>query len=186
MTYAEVIERIIQGVQAKRPELSLDRLRVQADAAFPQINNQVSEAFAADQNRREMLRRLENVTFTDGEADLPSTVLKKFFDDAVLSITNQRTTFRRYPDYARGGDSRLTTWSSYGETLFCTEAAVVGVDTTPYTGAATLLAICAPAIPATENAEFVAPDDYVPDFIDAGIAFLLTPESLNAAAEATQ
>lgn len=116
-----------------------------------------------------MLRVTSNVTFTAGDGALPAYVLERFLPDATFYVGTVKYSFHRYPDWLRGGDSRLGTWTVVGETMKAKTPQPVGL----LTGTGAFSAICSPAIPATEDDEFVAPEDYVSDFLDAMTQYIL-------------
>lgn len=175
MIYSEIVERVIQGVQRVKPDISRARLTMQIDAAFPQINSQVSEAFAARENKRPLLGRVfPSVSFIAGEADLPSSVLEKYLTDASLTITFNGALTRLdyvwpYTDFSRNREPRLGCWAVNGQTVYAkTPSPVV-----PYTGTGILVAIASPAVPTSASATYGGPDDMIPELIDALIEFLL-------------
>lgn len=185
MLYSEVVERIIQGVQRSRPDASRGRLTTEIDAAFPQINSQVSEAFAAREDKRPLLGRVfASVTFSAGSATMPAGVLEKYLKDASLTITFNgaltRLSYRwPYTDFDRNGESRLGYWAANGTTLKAkTPSPVI-----PYVGTGILVAIASPAIPTTASDPFVAPEDYTPEFIATFIEYLLGKTEDKAAEE---
>lgn len=178
-TYSYVREQCIQGViraAAVNPRsnlipVPLDRIRAIFDASFFSVNSAVANVFASKQDSREMLRVVNTVTFASGDAVLPDNVLEKFIPDGTLFITGSPTprySFRRYPDWLRGGDPRLGLWTVIGTTM----KAKTPQPVSAYSGSATYTAICSPAMPATENASFNAPDDFVSDFIEAMTEFI--------------
>lgn len=172
-TYKYIVTEILDGVirQSINPP-SQDRIRSAIDASFFTINSQVSEAFAAKESNRELLRASNDITFTAGSGALPDNVLKKYIEDAtfVVSATpTKKYSFRRYPDFIRGGDTRLGYWTTIGETI----KAKTPQPVANFAGTGTLTSICSPDIPLTENDEFVAPSDFYPDFISAMVNFIL-------------
>ena len=80
LTYSYIREQVVQGVirGSLTNPISLDRVRAQFDAAFFSINSTVAQAYAAREDRRELLRVATTLTFTDGDADLPEAVLKGY------------------------------------------------------------------------------------------------------------
>ncbi len=180
-TYKYVREQIVQGVlrgAASSPRTpmippSLDRVRMQIDAAWFSINSQTSQAYAAQESRRELLRASNDITITLGSGTLPANTLKGFIEDAtfvVAATPTKKYSFRRYPQFLRTGDTRLGYWTNIGETIKVKTP--TPVSTTPSL-TATFTSICSPDVPATEDAEFVAPEDYQSDFIQAMIQYIL-------------
>lgn len=175
MIYSEIVERIIQGVQRVKPDASRARLTLQIDAAFPQINSQVSEAFAADEDRRPLLGRVfPSVSFASGEAALPSGVLEKYLKDASLTITFNGSLTRLdyvwpYTDFSRNREPRLGCWAANGQTIYAKTPSPVAA----YAGTGILVAIASPAVPTSASATYAGPDDMLPELIDAFIEYLL-------------
>lgn len=175
LIYSEVVERIIQGVQRVKPDASHARLTMQIDAAFPQIDNEVSEAFAADEDKRPQLGRVfASVSFTAGEAALPAGVLGNYLKDASLTITFNGSLTRMdyvwpYTDFSRNREPRLGCWAVNGSTIYAKTPSPVA----NYTGTGILVAIASPDIPTSAGATYVAPADYVSELIEAFIEYLL-------------
>lgn len=176
MDYKTIREQVVQGVirsasQARNPTVPppLDRIRSQFDASFFAVNSQTAQAFAAQQNKREMLRVASTVTFVSGDADLPDNVLESYLEDGTFFITGKKYSFRRYPDWLRGGDPRLGLWTVVGTTV----KAKTPQPVTLLTGTAAMTFICSPPVPATEDDDFDAPSDFISDFVAAEIQFIL-------------
>ncbi len=180
-TYKYVREQIVQGVlraAATSPRTpiippSLDRVRAQVDAAWFSINSQTAQAYAAQESRRELLRASNDITITSGSGTLPTNTLKGYIEDAtfvVAATPTKKYSFRRYPQFLRTGDTRLGYWTNIGETIKVKTPQPVSL--TPSL-TATFTSICSPDIPATEDAEFVAPEDYIPDLIAAMVQYIL-------------
>jgi len=171
LTYSYIRETCVQGVirGSLANPISLDRVRAQFDAAFFSINSTVAQAYAAREDRRELLRVATTLTFTDGDADLPEAVLKGYIEDATFTVTSRKYSYRRYPDWLPGGDPRLGMWTQIGETL----KAKTPTPVAALTGDVEFSSICSPAIPSTESATYVAPDDFYPDFVNAMVQYII-------------
>lgn len=194
MIYSELIERVVQGVvravpkNAKTPDPPpLDRLRMRADAAFPQINSQVAEAFAGRAGHRRLLRSEVSLTFnSSGLATLPTTVLKKFVDDFELIVTpnsGQPAIYMGYLDateFRRTQDKRMGKWKIDGLTVTARLPGVGGALVTASVASTVLSCISAPAVPAAAGEAYLAPDDMVPEVIDALINYLMGVTAENA------
>jgi len=175
-TYSYIREQVVFGVlraaaNQRNPTIPapLDRIRAVFDASFFSVNSTVANNFAAHQDQREMLRVVSDVTFVSGDGTLPDNVLEKFISDGTFVVSGLiKYSFRRYPDWLRGGDTRLGLWTVIGETMKAKTAAPV----TTFTGTASVSFICSPEVPATEDDEFVAPSDFQSDFINAMIQFI--------------
>lgn len=175
-SYKYIREQVVQGVirsasQSRNPIVPppLDRIRAQFDAAFFAVNSQTAQAYAARENQREMLRVSRTLTFVSGDADLPSDTLRSYIEDCTLVVTGKKYSFRRYPQWLRTGDTRLGYWTEIGDVL----KAKTPVTGAAFSGSAAFSSIESPEVPATEDAEFVAPSDYVSDFIAAMVQYIL-------------
>lgn len=201
MRYSEIVNRIVFGVngRSKNPA-SLNLIRAMIDAAFPQISSDTAEVYAANDNSRNELRQIKVLTFTAdpdnpsvGLATMDDTVLRKYLKDCSLRVTTavgvplQKYAYRpEYDDFLNSGDPRLGRWSTNGAIIGATTPATSGSGATALTGAALFICICAPEMPATEDDEFVAPADFLPDFIDAVILFVSNNMvTMTASAKAT-
>lgn len=162
---------------------SLNRLRAVVDAAFPQINSQVSQEYAAAESKRNQLRTVKSLTFAGGTAALTDDVLRSYLDDCTLLVSGVAYAYRReYADFLANVQSRLGIWSTNGATIYANTPATAGSGSTGYVGAASFVCIASPAIPSTEDDEFVCPPDYTSDFIDSFIDFILSGKTMNQAA----
>lgn len=183
MLYSEVVERIVQGVLRAKPDASRARLLMQIDAAFPQVNNQVSQEYAAEEESRKVLRKDVALVFVGGSTGIPSNVLLKYLRDStlVLSAGVVASMVEPYADFLRVRDGRLAYWAYSNLLISARDLASNGGGS--YSGAATLTCIASPDIPALATDPFTAPDDYVPDLIDALIKFLVGNSASQSAQE---
>lgn len=183
MTYAEIVERVIQGVMRVKPGASRAAVTMQIDAAFPQINNQVSQEYAANEDNRVVLRKNVSLTFAGGVIAIPENVLRKYLKDATLMLSTGEVAalIEPYADFLRVRDGRLPWWAFNNLVVNAINSLANGGGA--YTGAATLTCIASPDIPATSATAFAAPDDYVPDLIDALILFIVGTTENQAAAQ---
>ncbi len=185
------------GVIRRAPDaISLNHLRAVVDAAFPQVNSDVAEEYASDNDKRNELRVTKDLTFavdpdnpSVGLATLPDGLLKKYLNDCSLRVgvatlvPLQKYAYRPvYDDFLNGGDSRLGRWSTNSNIIGATKPATVGVGPTALTGAAKFICICSPDIPVLETDEYAAPDDFVPDFIDSFIDWILAGKTMTQSA----
>lgn len=187
MIYSEVRDRIVFGVirRATSPP-SLNRLRAVVDAAFPQINSQVSQEYAASDSKRNQLRAVKSLTFSGGTATLADDVLRSYLDDCTLSVAGVAYAYRReYADFLANVQTRLGVWSTNGATIYANTPATAGSGSTGVVGAALFTCIASPAIPTLETDAFVAPPDFVSDFIDAFQDYILSGKTMNQAAATT-
>lgn len=186
MTYAEITERIVQGVRRLNPNASRAAITLQIDAAFPQINNQVSQEYAAKEDNRAILRRNVPLTFVGGSIGIPESVLRKYLKDSTLMLSTGEIAalIEPYADFLRVRDGRLPWWAFSNLLVSAKSSAANGGGA--YAGAATLTCIQSPDVPTTAASTFVAPDDYVPDLIDALIAFVAGKTADTAAQETVE
>lgn len=173
MIYSEVAERIIQGVLRAKPDVSRARLLMQIDAAFPRINQEISVAFAANEDQRPLLRKDEALVFIGGSIGIPASVLKDYLRDAtlVLSTGDTASLVEPYADYLRVRDNRLAYWSYSNLLISAKNNATNGGGA--YAGAATLTCIKSPDVPTLATDTFVAPEEFVSMFTTAFIEYLL-------------
>lgn len=190
MVYAEIAERIIQGVLRSIPDASRASLTMQIDAAFPQINRQVSEEFAGRENNRPLMRRTFSLTFVAGIAVLSDLVLKKYLMDARLSapvVVGDTPLVFDYvdaADYDRIRQLRLGKWKVEGSTITAEYPADSAAGAVPFVGNAFFNCVACPDVPATAATVYAGLPDMVPELIDAGIQFLLGQTANKAADEA--
>lgn len=182
MQYRELRERVVQGVIRIRPDNPppLDRIRAVVDGSLFQVNAEVADAFAADDQRRELLRAAKTLTFTSGTATLSSDVLKAFIEDGTFVVGTAKYGFRPYPDFLRASDRRLGYWSLRGEIV----DAKVPVTGAAFTGVADTTFICSPSVPAGENSTYEAPDEFIDEVINAMTQFIVGQMMEMAAATA--
>lgn len=189
MVYAEIVERILQGVLRVNPKASRGALTMQIDAAFPQLNRQVSEEFAGRETFRPLMRRTFSLTFAGGTANLNDLVLKKYLEDARLSVpvvSGDPPTCFEYvdaADYDRTRDGRLGKWKVEGSTITAEMPADSEDGAIPYVGNAFLNCVACPEVPATSATVYAGLSDMLPELIDAGIQFLLGQTTNKAADE---
>lgn len=167
MTFDEILERAVWGAQ-RVSKLPPERLRVIAEAAFPQINDAVAERFAADEGKRSILRTVFALTFAGGTATLTATPLRQYIKDAKLSVAvvagDPPLVFNYVDavDYDRNGDPRLGKWKIEGLVVTAERPASVVL-----TGAASFSCIAAPAVPATPSTTYAGDGEMVPELIEA-------------------
>lgn len=179
-TYSFVRESCIQGVLrslALQPRNAaipppLDRIRAIFDASVFAINSQTAQAYAAREDRRELLRVARTLTFTSGDASLPNNTLKVYIEDCTFYVPStplNKYSYRPYPDWLRGGDPRLGLWTQVGDTI----KAKTPTPITAFSGSAAFSSIESPPVPTSESSEYVCPDDFIPDFEAAMIQYIL-------------
>jgi len=142
-----------------------------ADTLFPVVSQSVSEAAAANDYKRSLLRREKSVTLVAGEATLDDDVLTHYMSDATLidpSNLNKHYAWRNYPDFIKRGDRRLGVFTAKGGTLLQVIDPQVGF-TVPLvtTGTYTLTIPCVVVKPATATTNVDAPDEILSDIREA-------------------
>lgn len=172
MTFDEILDKAVIGAQ-RTSKLPYARLLVIAEAAFSQVNNELSRSFAANEDKRSLLRFDLPLTFAAGTVAMPSSVLTDYLKDAtlVLSTGDTASLIEPYADYLRVRDNRLAWWSFNDELISAKNSATNGGDA--YDGAATLTCITSPAIPATASTTFAGKDDYTSELISSLTKYLL-------------
>lgn len=171
MTFDELLERVVWDAQ-RTSQLSPDRLRVIAEAAFPQINSEVSEAYAAKEDNRALLRKNVPLVFVGGSITIPNNVLRKYLKDATLLLSTGEVAslIEPYADFLRNRESRLPWWAFNDSVVSAKNSITSGGGV--YVGSAALTCIASPDIPLSPIGAYTAPDDMVPDVMAALIAFL--------------
>jgi len=146
---------------------------MQIDAAFPRINDEVSNRFAANEDQRALIRKDESLTFVGGSIGIPAGVLKDYLKDAtlVLSTGEVASLVEPYADYLRTRDGRLAWWSYSNLLISAKSSAMNGGGA--YAGAATLTCIKSPDIPTLATDPFVAPEEFLTMFASVFIEYLL-------------
>lgn len=185
MTFDEILDRVSWGVK-RNSSLAIEQIRVIAESAFPQINNQVSQEYAAKEDNRAILRKDVPLVFVGGSIGIPENVLRKYLKDSTLMLsTGEIAAFiEPYADFLRVRDGRLAWWSFNNLLVSARNSTANGGAA--YAGAATLTCIASPDIPATASTTFAAPDDYLPDLVDALIVFVAGKTADTAAQETVE
>ncbi len=142
-----------------------------ADTLFPVVSQSVSEAAAANDYKRSLLRREKSLTVVAGEATLDDDVLTHYMSDATLidpSNLNKHYAWRNYPDFIKRGDRRLGVFTVKGGTLLQVIDPNVGF-TVPLvtTGTYSLTIPCVVVKPATATTNIDAPDEILSDIREA-------------------
>lgn len=184
MIYSEIIEKAIQGVLRVRPEASRARLTMQADAAFSQINDEVSITFAANEDKRALLRKNVALVFVSGSIGIPAGVLKDYLKDATLQLSTGEVAslIEPYADFLRVRDNRLPWWSYSNSLMSAINSATYGSGV--YSGAATLTCIASPDIPVLAADTFTGPDEFTVKLINALTEYLTGKPEDDAATNA--
>jgi hypothetical protein len=145
-----------------------------ADTLFPVVSQSVSEAAAANEYKRSLLRREKSVTLVAGSATLDDDVLTHYIADATLIDPTSSTTllkhyaWRDYPDFIRRGDRRIGIFTLKGGTLLQVIDPNVGF-TVPLTttGTYSLTIPCVVIKPATAATNVDCPDEIASDLVEA-------------------
>lgn len=170
MTFDEILERAVIGAQ-RTSELPAERLRVIAEAAFAHINNALAVVYAANEDKRSMLRTDLPLVFVGGSVAIPANVLMDYLKDSTLALsTGVASLVEPYADFLRTRDNRLQWWAFNDMTLSAKENASNGGGN--YAGTATLTCIVAPDVPASAGATFTGPDDYTLELIKSLTTYL--------------
>jgi hypothetical protein len=182
MTFDEILDRAVWGAQ-RVSKLPADHLRVMAEAGFPQINSQVSEAYAAKEDSRSLLRKDVPLVFVGGTISIPDSVLRKYLQDSTLVLSTGETAslIEPYADFLRVRDGRLPWWAYSNLLISAKNSLPQGGGA--YAGNATFTCIASPDVPASASVVYSAPADMVPDVIDALISYLAGKSENVAAAE---
>lgn len=142
-----------------------------AQTLFPEVSQSVSEAAAANEYKRSLLRREKSLTLVAGTATLTDDVLTHYIADATLidpAVLNKRYAWRDYPDFVKRGDKRIGVFTLKGGNTFQVIDPNVGfaVPLTT-TGARTLNVPCVVVAPAVYTDQVVCPAEIESDLIEA-------------------
>ncbi len=142
-----------------------------ADTLFPVVSQSVSEAAAANEYKRSLLRREKSVTLVAGSATLDDDVLTHYTADATLidpTNLNKHFAWRDYPDFVKRGDRRLGIFTLKSGVLLQVIDPNVGF-TVPLvtTGTYTLTIPCVVLKPATASTNVDCPDEISSDLVEA-------------------
>ena len=172
-TYQQLIySAVTNALRGMEPNASpnLDAEMI-AESLFAEVAQAVSEAAAADEYRRSLLRRSKALALVAGSATLTDDVLTKFIADATLfdpAALSKHYTWRDYPDFVRRSDSRLGVFTlSDGVMLLVREPGQQFVVPLTATGVRTLVTPCVVVRPTLATDPVDAPDEIISDIIEA-------------------
>lgn len=141
-----------------------------ADTLFPVVSQAVSEAAAADEFKRSLLRREKSVTLVAGLATLTSDVLTRYMADATLldpATLTKKYTWRDYSHFVRTSDRRLGEFTCNGTTLMVRDPNQSFAVPLTASGARTLIIPCVVVKPATATTAIDCPDEILSDLDEA-------------------
>jgi hypothetical protein len=172
-TYSDLlytaINNSLRGTSALQNP-SVDAIGI-ADTLFDEVAQSVSEAAAADEYRRSLLRRTKSLTFVAGTATLTDDVFTDFIADATLIDPNSLSkhyAWRDYPDFIRRGDRRIGIFTVMGgDTIQIIDPNVGFTDPLTTTGARTLTTPCFVVKPAAATDPMDCPDQIISDLTEA-------------------
>ena len=167
-----------RGMPQEQAALIVDGLGV-ADTLFPIVSQAVSEAIAADEYKRSLLRREKSITLAAGIATLTDDVLTKFIADSVLfdpANLSRKYAWRDYPQFVRRSDPRLGEYTvKGGTTLMVRDPNQQFAVPLTATGTRTLVIPCVVVKPATAATAIDAPDEVISD-LDEALSIVLRGE----------
>jgi len=173
MLYSDLLYSAVNNaLRGMIPEQSvaLDAIGI-ADSLFPVVSQAVSEAIAADENRRQLLLRQKTLTFTAGVATIPDDVLQNYiFDSTLLNTSNlaYHYAYRDYPDFVRRGDRRLGVYAIRGQdTLVLCDPNVPFTSPLTASGTRVLNTPCVVVKPATATTDIDCPAQVLSDLDEA-------------------
>jgi len=142
-----------------------------ADTLFPIVSQSVSEAAAADEYKRSLLRREKSITLVAGTATLTSDVLTKYIADSTLidpAALSKKYAWRDYPQFIRSSDRRLGKYTLRGGgTLQVVEPNANFSVPLAATGARTLVVPCAVSKPTLATDDIDCTDEVLSDLDEA-------------------
>lgn len=141
-----------------------------ADTLFDSVAQSVSEAAAADESKRSLLRRAKSITLVAGQATLSDDCLTRYIADSTLidpSVLTKKYAWRDYPQFIRSSDTRLGKYTLQGMTIQVVEPNASFAVPLVATGARTLTVPCVVVKPALATDEVDAPDVIISDLVEA-------------------
>lgn len=183
MTYEELLRSAMSNATRGMPpaqSAAIDALSI-ADTLFPIVSQAVSEAAAADEFKRSLLRRVKSITLAAGSATLSDDVLTKYVADATLfdpANLNRRYAWRDYPNFVKTSDPRMGEFTVRGGTILMVRdpGQAFAVPLTA-SGARSLITPCVVVKPALATDDVDAPDEVISD-LDEALAESLRSEIL--------
>lgn len=162
------VNNALRGVPPEQ-SAAIDAVGI-ADSLFPVVSQAVSEAAAANEYKRSLLRRSKSLTLAAGSATLTDDVLTHYIADATLidpAFLNKKYAWRDYPDFIRRGDKRLGIFSLRGTSLLVIEPNANFTVPLTATGARTLTVPCVVVKPALATDTLDCPDEILSDLDEA-------------------
>jgi hypothetical protein len=156
--------------QTSPPQLSSNAEFI-AQTLFDEVAQSVSEAAAANEYKRSLLRRTKTITLVAGEATLSDDVLTHYVADAELLYPSSLTkhyAWRDYPDFVRRGDKRIGIFTIIGGvTLQVVDPNQNFTIPLSATGSRLLTLPCVVLKPATADTAVDAPNEILSDLTEA-------------------
>lgn len=173
MTYEQLLYSAINNaLRGIPPEQSaaIDTIGI-ADTLFPTVSQAVSEAAAANEYKRSLLRRQKSITLTAGQATLTADVLTHYVADSTLidpASLSKKYAWRDYPQFIRKSDTRLGKYTLVGgNTLQVVEPNANFTVPLIASGARTLTIPCVVIKPALSTDQIDATDEIISDLDEA-------------------
>ncbi len=173
MTYEQLlyssVNNALRGVLPAQ-SAAIDAIGI-ADTLFPIVSQSVSEAAAADEYKRSLLRREKSIMLVAGTATLTSDVLTKYIADSTLvdpANLSKKYSWRDWPQFIRTSDRRLGKYTlRQGDTLQVVEPNSAFSIPLTATGARTLVVPCSVVKPATATDDIDCTDEVLSDLDEA-------------------
>ena len=163
------INNALRGVDPQ-PSPSVDATMI-AETLFPIVSQSVSEAAAANEYKRSLLRRQKSITLAAGQATLSDDVLTHYIADSTLidpATLTKKYAWRDYPQFIRSSDRRLGKYTLVGgDTLQVVEPNASFTVPLTASGARTLTIPCVVVKPAAATDPVDCPDEIASDLMEA-------------------
>lgn len=170
MTFQEFIYTSITNAQRGGMKSSSNAEFI-VQTLFDEVAQSVSEAAAANEYKRSLLRRTKTLTLAAGQATLTDDVLTHYVADAeLLNPTNltMHYAWRDYPDFVRRGDKRIGIFTLSGGTTFQVIDPMKNFTIPLVTSGTRLLTIpCTILKPASATTAIDAPSEILSDLVEA-------------------
>lgn len=186
VTYQQYISLACQQALAGQNPLTSNILDIEltAETLVPTVFKEVAMRYAADPDKRSLLRRTHTLAVTTGVASLPATVLTQGKAGATISdpaddtVAQNQTMIWYWNDFVAprsGLLSQIPQWLIQDDNFYYLEANATYDPAAGFTGDIELTISSVPVIPATAATTLDVPEDALPDFITALALALRSP-----------
>jgi hypothetical protein len=171
MTLKELIQRAIDVASNNRDMSAMKgSIETVAEPMLALIFANVSARVAADSGRRSFLRRTNTLTFTNGVAPIPETVLTQYLCESLLLDTALPTSryswISQFSELVRVSDPRLGYYSANESSMFLVQPAAIYAPGVGLSGTLALTTPCSIAMPTVITDPVVVRDELIDDLVE--------------------